>query len=83
MNYCKKTLKHKFHLIMNKKYFLIHANNMTNTILFSNCNDIISEKIDNKKVINIKKQILEKRPHNHLDYPIQATHQYDCKICQQ
>lgn len=45
MNYCKKTLKHKFHLIMNKKYFLSLANNMTNTISFSNCNDIISEKI--------------------------------------
>ena len=61
---------------MNEKYFHIHANNTSNTILSSYCNNIMSENFD-KKVMNIKKQILEKRPHNHLDYPIQATHQYN------
>ena len=56
---------------------------MTNTILFSNCNDIISEKIDNKKVINIKIQILEKRPHNYLYYPSHALDSRNVMSCNQ
>ena len=43
---------------------------------------VIIEKIDSNKVINIKKEISEFRPHNHYDYSIHATHQCYSKICQ-